>query len=44
MDPEEEQRLLDELAGLLGRQPGGIRSRLHRLGRLDDDPPAASDR
>jgi hypothetical protein len=51
--PEEEQRLLaeydrgrtvNELAELLGRQPGGIRSRLHRLGRLDDDRPAASDR
>jgi DNA-directed RNA polymerase specialized sigma24 family protein len=50
--PEQEQRLLaeydrgrtvDELAELLGRQPGGIRSRLQRLGRLPDDPPAARD-
>jgi hypothetical protein len=50
--PEEEQRLLDEydrgrtvneLADLLGRQPGGIRSRLQRLGRLEDDRPAATD-
>jgi hypothetical protein len=36
--------MVDELAGLLGRQPGGIRSRLDRLGRLDDNPPAASQR
>ena len=43
--PEEEERLLsesdagrtvDELAELLGRQPGGIRSRLQRHGRLDN--------
>jgi hypothetical protein len=50
--PEEDERLLeerdrgrtvDELADLLGRQPGGIRSRLRHHGRPDDDPPAASE-
>jgi hypothetical protein len=41
--PEEERllsesdagRTVEELAELLGRQPGGIRSRLQRHGRLD---------
>jgi hypothetical protein len=37
LDEHDQGRTVEELAGLLGRQPGGIRSGLQRPGRLPDD-------
>jgi hypothetical protein len=44
LDEYDRGRTINDLAGLRGRQPGGVRSRLAHLGRLDDNPSAVSDR